>query len=230
MLVALALSAFVAGGTPPEGVRAPSAASETRANAADAAERALDFDRARDLWLEALVEATTEEEQVRARTHLGVVYRILGDDGEARRHFEWLLARDPGFRLPADAPQRAVVFLELLRSEQPRPHPSDTSMTSSSSPLPRASSTATAPAGGLVVTAGSLGIAAVGAAVGSGVLFALASAADDEASTIGVQLDRAAAYDRRDAWATGAVVAAAASGVLVLGAAGAGLGALVTEP
>ncbi len=193
---------------------APAADAAPPSVAAEAAERDLDYERARDLWLEALVAADNEHERATAHAHLGVIYRILGDDGEARRHFEWLLSRNPHFRLPSQAPQRAVVFLDLIRSER-----------IPGSGVPSPAGNAPSP---IVIAAVGLGSSGALAGLGGGALWALAHAAQADAMALDVQTDRAAAYDRRDALATGAFVLGAVAGVLLLGTAGLGAAVLVT--
>lgn len=82
------------------------------------AESDLDYDRAADLWLEVIGNPdTTDALRFEANLQAGAIERIRGNDTEARFHFQYVLRKDPDFRLPDETPPKVRNFFELVRQE-----------------------------------------------------------------------------------------------------------------
>jgi len=82
------------------------------------AESDLDYDRAADLWLEVIGNPDTSDAlRFEANLQAGAIERIRGNDTEARFHFQYVLRKDPDFRLPDETPPKVRNFFELVRQE-----------------------------------------------------------------------------------------------------------------
>jgi hypothetical protein len=144
-------------------------------DAARAVEVELSYERATELWLDVLSDpAIDDATRFEAHVHLGSLYRILGDEGESRSHFRWVLTRDPDFRLPDDAPRKVLGFLELVRDEVKAAAVPVTTSPATSPPAPAPAAPAPAseappavagPSVPILIGAGVGVVAAVGAAV-----------------------------------------------------------------
>jgi hypothetical protein len=212
---------------------ATAAAAQEVAESARAAEADLSYEHAVDLWLDVLAEPDIDDElKFEAHVRLASLHRILGDEGEARSHFRWVLTRQPDFRLPPDAPRKVQAYLELVREEMPpAPPPAAPSISG-----PEAAAPAEAPPGGdpkgieqqrarsiapaWVIAGGTTALMGVGLALGAPFFLAVGNDFETRALDEGTQVARAQLYDERDAAFVMANVTGA--GAILFGAAAIG--------
>lgn len=199
------------------------AAPQDAAAEARAAEEALDYDIATDLWMTVISDPATDDElKLEAHLRAGLLQRIRGNDTAARLHFRYVLARDPDHQLPPDTTPKVTGFFELVREEvrmeqralRNRPPSYDAGARAAPTEEPELPLLAWIAVGtGAVLLVGGLGAAGGGAAFGG-----LALDAHDRAEGEPVQVAAADAYRERDGAAfTANVLFGVGGGAALLG-------------
>jgi hypothetical protein len=225
VLVCLTYPVQIARAAPPP----PAVSFDDQLASGRASEANLDYEEAAEVYLEIVARTDlTDEQRLEANLCAGRVTRIMGKDAEARMYFNYVLMKQPDFRMPADTPPKVANFFELVRQElaaargtmgtaiAPQPLPAN----SGSGERAGAATTSPARRSPFPVLLGlGGGVAGIGVIIVSvsGVCGVLSSDAQQRALATDVQTERIARYDERDQYSLVANIGYATAAILLAG-------------
>jgi hypothetical protein len=222
--------------TPQRALARAGDAADAMARAIDA-EEALEYEQARELWLEVIArDDLSAEQRVEANIHAGSVARILDRDVEARSHFVNVLAQQPDYQLPPATPPKVHHFFELIRQELRSSaalgvdrRPPAAARAAAEPVVAPGEDTADTPNPLLWAGAGSVGLGLLAGLLGV-TAGALSSAEQQQAMATEVQLERVAHYQTRDGLVVAANVGYGSAALLAIAGLSLTTAALLQEP